>query len=69
VLHAVYQAIGEGTAESAAAAEPGALPSAIRCGLSQVREAVRLGADYALEQGLISRPIEDIDSLFAFKGE
>jgi hypothetical protein len=34
-----------------------------------VREAVRLAAGYALEQGLISTPIEDIDSLFAIKGE
>jgi 4,5-dihydroxyphthalate decarboxylase len=69
VLDAVYRAIAEGTAESAPAAGPGGLPSAIRCGLSKVRDAVRLGADYALEQGLISRPVEDIDALFALKGE
>jgi 4,5-dihydroxyphthalate decarboxylase len=69
VLDAVYHAIAVGTAESAPATGPGGLPSAIRCGLSKVRDAVRLGADYAFEQGLISRPVEDVDALFALKGE
>jgi 4,5-dihydroxyphthalate decarboxylase len=71
VLGAVYQALADGIDEAAEAkpADPAALPSAIRHGLSNVREAVRLAADYALEQGLISTPVEDIDSLFAIKGE
>jgi len=70
VLNAVYQSMADGIAEAAAqSADPGALPSAIRCGLSNVREAVRLAADYALEQGLISAPVEDVDSLFAIKDE
>lgn len=70
VLQAVYQSMADGIAESAAAtADPAALPSAIRCGLGNVREAVRLAAAYALEQGLIATPVEDIDSLFAIKGE
>ena len=71
VLSAVYQALADGIDEAAEAkpADPAALPSAIRHGLSNVREAVRLAADYALEQGLISTPVEDIDSLFAIKGE
>jgi 4,5-dihydroxyphthalate decarboxylase len=68
VLHAVYQSMADGIAE-AAPADTAALPSAIRCGLGNVREAVRLAAAYALEQGLIATPVEDIDSLFAFKGE
>lgn len=70
VLNAVYQSIADGIAENAAKpADPAALPSAIRCGLGNVREAVRLAADYALEQGLISRRVDDIDDLFAIKGE
>jgi 4,5-dihydroxyphthalate decarboxylase len=68
VLQAVYQSMADGIAE-APPADPAALPSAIRCGLGNVREAVRLAAAYALEQGLIATPVEDIDSLFAFKGE
>lgn len=71
VLHAVYQSMADGIAETATAApaDPAALPSAIRHGLSNVRAAVRLAADYALEQGLIATPVEDIDSLFAIKGD
>lgn len=69
VVNAVYQSIADGIAGAARPAEPGALPSAIRCGLSQVREAVRLAAGYALEQGLISTAVGDIDSLFAINGE
>jgi 4,5-dihydroxyphthalate decarboxylase len=70
VVNAVYQSLADGIAEAGAKpADPAALPSAIRCGLSNVREAVRLAADYALEQGLISTPVEDIDALFAIKGE
>jgi len=71
VLHAVYQSMANGIAEAArtAAADPAALPSAIRYGLGNVRDAVRLAADYALEQGLISAPVGDIDSLFAIKDD
>jgi 4,5-dihydroxyphthalate decarboxylase len=71
VLRAVYQSLADGIAEAARAADadPGALPSAIRSGLGNVRDAVRLAADYALEQGLISTPVHDIDSLFAIEGD
>lgn len=69
VLSALYQSMTDGIAEAveAAPADPAALPSAVRYGLGNVREAVRLAADYSLEQGLIATPIEDIDSLFAIK--
>jgi 4,5-dihydroxyphthalate decarboxylase len=71
VLQAVYQSLADGIAEAARAtpADRAALPSAIRCGLGSVRDAVRLAADYALEQGLIARPVDDIDSLFAIKSD
>jgi 4,5-dihydroxyphthalate decarboxylase len=71
VLDAIYQSVTGGIDEAAKAAPPvpGALPSAIRHGLGKVSDAVRLAADYALEQGLISTPVEDIDSLFAISGE
>lgn len=69
VLRALYQSMTDGIAEAstAAPADPAALPSAVRYGLGQVREAVRLAADYSLEQGLIATPVQDIDSLFAIK--
>jgi 4,5-dihydroxyphthalate decarboxylase len=71
VLKALYQSMADGIAEAAKPATAGqaALPSAIRYGLGNVREAVRLAADYALEQGLIATPVEDIDALFAIKGD
>ena len=71
VLKALYQSMTDGIAEAtkAAPADPAALPSAIRYGLGNVRNAVRLAADYAQEQGLIATPVEDLDSLFAIKGE
>lgn len=71
VLRAFYQSLADGIAEATSATppDPAALPSAIRSGLGHVREGVRLAADYALEQGLIATPVEDIDSLFAIKGE
>lgn len=70
-LRAIYQGIAEGITETVGAepAAPGALPSAIRHGLGNVRSAVRLAADYALEQGLIARPVTDIDALFAVTGD
>jgi 4,5-dihydroxyphthalate decarboxylase len=69
VLDAVYQSIADGISAAAQPTPPDALPSAIRCGLGNVRDAVRLAADYALEQGLISRPVADIHALFALTGE
>lgn len=67
VVRAVYAAIAEGI-DAREPAPAGALPSPVRHGIRQVRDAVALAAEYALAQGLISRPPADIDALFAFGG-
>lgn len=67
VVRAVYASLAEGI-DAREPAAPASLPSSIRHGLDQVRGAVALAAEYALTQGLISRPAGDIDALFAFSG-
>lgn len=68
-LREIYRAICAGIDETRGAPDPGALPSAIRHGRAAVRQAVRLAADYALEQGLISDPVDDVDALFALDAD
>jgi 4,5-dihydroxyphthalate decarboxylase len=68
VVRNIYSALAEGI-DSRESPAPGALPSPIRHGFDQVRGAVALAAEYALTQGLISRPVGDVDALFAFSGK
>lgn len=68
-LRAIYRALCAGIDQTRVAEGPGPLPSAIRYGRATVREAVRLASDYALQQGLISDPPDDIDALFALDAE
>jgi 4,5-dihydroxyphthalate decarboxylase len=67
VVRAVYASLAEGI-DARQPAAPGSLPSPVRHGIDQVRGAIALAAEYALAQGLISRPPGDIDTLFAVPG-
>jgi 4,5-dihydroxyphthalate decarboxylase len=71
-VRAIYRELAAGVDATRAereAAAPAGRPPAIRRGVTQVRAAVELAAKYAYDQGMISRPADDVDALFAFGSE
>jgi 4,5-dihydroxyphthalate decarboxylase len=71
VVTGVYDLIAAGIDERVAA-EPTTntgLPTPFRHGLAAVRGAVELAAKYAYDQGLVTKPVADVDALFAFDGK
>lgn len=63
-----YRLLTEGLAQCRAEAADGYRP-AVRSGLDAVTPAVALAARYAYDQGLISKPIDNVESLFVFEGD
>lgn len=74
VVDAIYQTLADAIetlspAQDFAPDDPKKLPRAIRPGIGPMRGSVRLAVRYALEQGLITKPVPDVDVLFALTGE
>jgi 4,5-dihydroxyphthalate decarboxylase len=64
-LREMYRALCAGIDAGAAATGPGGLPTAVRHGRERIRDTLRIAAEYAHAQGLIARPVTDLDALFA----
>lgn len=68
-LRALYHELAAAIDARAAQADPSGPPPGPRHGITAIHPGLAQAAVYALEQGLITKPINDLEALFAFSGE
>lgn len=67
-VEAIYDLLVSGISSSVGQGPSDGSPSALRTGADAVRGGLELAADYALRQGMITRPVADVDRLLVSIG-